>query len=152
MRPVIVTVIGSVIELRAKGLRTSEVLDSVPTGEGLLRWLLAQPDDRIERLLAYCVAASADALRASSSDVQALAVATQLDMRRWREATGENYFSRIPKTLIIRAIEEATGESVEKKTPALAKRELVAYAETAVRGRGWLPALLTVPPVDGAGG
>jgi ParB family transcriptional regulator, chromosome partitioning protein len=69
----------------------------------------------------------------------ALAQALGLDMSNWWQASASNYFGRVKKDQIIRAIQEATGAPVDERLKALKKKDLAAEAEKASAGTRWLP-------------
>jgi ParB family chromosome partitioning protein len=68
-----------------------------------------------------------------------------LDMKTWFKPTAANFFSRIGKDDIIKAVKEATGKPLAPATEKLKKSELALFAERAVRDTGWLPKLLRAP-------
>jgi len=72
----------------------------------------------------------------------ALARALTFDMANWWQPTAANYFARIKKDQILRAIQEATGALVKERLRSLKKQDLAAEAEKSVTGTGWLPELL----------
>jgi ParB family chromosome partitioning protein len=112
----------------------------------LWQWLLKQSRDELLDLLAFIAATCVDAVlrkgeRADSSrlmDANFLAGALGLDMTEWFKPTAEGYFSRISRSQILAAIDEATGShapALEK----LKKSELAVRAEQLLAGTSWLP-------------
>jgi len=89
-------------------------LSQFPSTAGeLWPWCLAQTQ---ERLLAFCAAATVDAVvlpHRESSDAakvehaNQLAAAVQMDMRSWFTPTVENFFGRVSKAQIANALVEA---------------------------------------------
>jgi ParB family chromosome partitioning protein len=88
--------------------------------DGLWAWCLAQSQDRLLDLLAFCAAYKVNAVqrkadRADSSrflHAQALADALSLDMKEWFTPTAENYFSKVTKDGIVEALKEARDGAV----------------------------------------
>ena len=117
--------------------------------DGLLPWLLAQPEAEALRLLACCVAVTVDGVQGgdTSHDMDALARATTLDMRKWWSATAASYFESVPKARILEVVREAVSPEVASALSDLKKGELVASAEQRLAGRGWLPPSLRVKGV-----
>jgi ParB family chromosome partitioning protein len=109
--------------------------------DGLLPWLLAQPEAEGLKLLACCVAVTVDGVQGSdtSNDMDTLARATTLDMRKWWSATAESYFGSVPKARILEVMREAVSPEVASALSDLKRGELVASAEQRLAGRGWLP-------------
>jgi ParB family chromosome partitioning protein len=83
----------------------------------------------------------------TSNDMDALARATILDMRKWWSATAESYFASVPKARILEVVREAVSPEVASALSDLKKGELVASAEQRLVGRGWLPPSLKVKGV-----
>src|SRR5204863_5714790 len=81
----------------------------------------------------------------SGNDADRLAGVLSLDMDDWFTPTAVNFFSRIGKTDIIKAIKEATGKPVAPATEKMKRSELALFAERAIRDTGWLPKLLRRP-------
>ncbi len=78
----------------------------------------------------------------AANDADRLAGELSLDMEDWFTPTAANYFSRIGKPEIVKAIKEATGKGVAPATEKLKRAELALFAERTVKGTGWLPKLL----------
>jgi ParB family chromosome partitioning protein len=101
-------------------------------------------------LLAFCAAASIDAVRGKSDKPDAarfghadkLAAAVGLDMKVWFAPDAANYFSRVSKPQILDALREAKGQPPAPAWKKLKKPELAALAERETAGSGWLPKLL----------
>ena len=62
--------------------------------------------------------------------------------RGYWHASAEGFFSRVSKEQTLAAVTEAAGAEIAKGMGAMKKAELAAAAEKAVRGKGWLPAIL----------
>ncbi|MGH9721504.1 MAG: ParB/RepB/Spo0J family partition protein [Bryobacteraceae bacterium] len=78
----------------------------------------------------------------SGNNADKLAGELSLDMEDFFTPTAVNFFSRIGKPEIVKAIKEATGKGVAPATEKLKRSELALFAERAVKGTGWLPKIL----------
>ncbi len=66
---------------------------------------------------------------------------------------GDSYLGRVPKALIVEAVQEAVGPGPAGRMAGSKKEMMVADATQLLHGTGWLPALLRVPagsPEDAA--
>jgi ParB family chromosome partitioning protein len=117
-----------------------------PDAEGLLPWLLEQPETVVLKVLACCVASTVDGVHADDSPhaIDALAHAARLDMRHWWSATAESYFGSVSKARILEVVREALSPDVASALTGLKKGELAKAAEERLAGKGWLPASLRV--------
>lgn len=124
--------------------------DHIPGNPGdLWEWLLDQPTDRLADLLAFVAAANLNAVKAKHDhsrdrlqQAEQIAVAVNLDMGQFW--TPEAVFlSRLSKAQIAEVMQEAgCSNDAIKAIGKAAKVEAVAQAETALRGKSWLPAPL----------
>ena len=114
--------------------------------DSLLPWLRGQSGGDLLAILAYCVAVTVDGVesREGPSPLDALAEATQLDMRRYWKATAESYFGSVSKARILEVVREAVSPEVASAISDLKKGALVKAAEERVAGKGWLPLTLRV--------
>jgi len=115
-------------------------------------WCLQQEQDRLLRLLAYCVAQTVDAVRTKTPHgdervafTDALASALDLDMAKWFTPTAENYFGRVSKAQVLDALREVKG-GITPAWESMKKADLAALAERQIAGTGWLPLPLRTPP------
>ena len=116
----------------------------------LWAWCLVQDKAVLLDLLAFCAAASINAVRGKSDRPDAarfghadkLAAAVGLDMKLWFTPDATNYFSRVSKPQILDALREAKGQPPAPAWEKLKKAELAKEAERQMTGTGWLPALL----------
>jgi ParB family transcriptional regulator, chromosome partitioning protein len=117
-----------------------------PDSDELLPWLLKQPEAAVLKVLACCVALTADGVHADDSPhaIDALAQAAQLDMRQWWSATADSYFSSVSKARILEVVREAISPDVAAALSDLKKSALVKAAEDRLAGKGWLPSSLRV--------
>ena len=119
------------------------------SAEDLFAWCLAQPQDRLLQLLAFCAAQTVNAVlpkneRAATSRMEhaaLLADALMLDMAAWFTPTAANYFGKVSKAQIIADLREIKGD-IAPAWSAMKKVDLAALAERETEGTGWLPAPL----------
>jgi ParB family chromosome partitioning protein len=117
---------------------------------GLWTWCLEQKQAVLLDLLAFCTAASIDAVQGKSHRPESerlrhadkLAAAVGLDMKPWFTPDAANYFSRVSKPQIFEALREAKGQPPAPAWEKLKKAELAQEAERQLAKTGWLPALL----------
>lgn len=117
----------------------------------LLDWCLAQEQGTLLDLLAFCAGCTVDAVRKKEdrdgssrlAHANALATALSLDMAQWFTPTAENFFSRVGRSSVVKAICEAKGVPAKRSWDKLRKSELAALAERETAGTGWLPSPLT---------
>jgi ParB family transcriptional regulator, chromosome partitioning protein len=116
--------------------------------EALWEFVGELSDDNRMSLLAHCVSLTANAVRASGRVAEGreahaaiLAREVNLDMAAYWQPTTSNYLARVSKERIVEALRE--GGTTELETIARLKKPAMAAAvETALLGKGWLPALL----------
>lgn len=106
-------------------------------------WLLAQPQDTVLDLLAYCTARSIEAIGSRSlphADMSdALAMALGVDMADWWQATSQHYLQHVSKRAMLDAVREATGTEPPAALATLKKPELAAHCAALLEGTRWLP-------------
>jgi ParB family chromosome partitioning protein len=124
--------------------------DRIPgTPDALWDWCLAQDQQVLLDLLAFCLARSVSAVRTKKDSpddhrfghADKLAATLKLDMTAWFTPTAENYFAKVSKTGILEALTEAKGDIAPAWNKAK-KGELAVIAERQLAETGWLPALL----------
>lgn len=134
--------------------------DDLPGKAGdLWKWCLEQEDHRLVELLAACAASSVNFIQAKNdnpSDArlthgQQLAQALDIDMAEWFQPTAANYFSRIDKASILKAIAEARQQPNEPAWAKLKKADLAALGERYAAGTAWLPEPLRIEPSNSDG-
>ena len=101
-------------------------------------WCLKADQKTLLSLLAFFAA-----LAGNEPDL--LSAPLALDMEGWFTPTAANFFGRIGKPEIVKAIKEATGKPVAPATEKMKRSELALFAERAVKDTGWLPKLLRNP-------
>lgn len=120
------------------------------TPEGLWAWCLEQKQDVLLKLLAFCAAATVDAVQGKSDkpdcdrlrNADRLAAALKLDMKAWFTPNAENYYTRVSKPQILEALTEGRSQPPAPAWDKLKKTELAQLAERELAGNGWLPQLL----------
>jgi ParB family chromosome partitioning protein len=124
--------------------------DRIPgTPDALWDWCLAQDQQVLLDLLAFCMARTVNAARMKKDaaddhrfqHADRLAATLKLDMTAWFTPGAENYFAKISKSGILEALREAKGDIAPAWNTAK-KADLAAIAERQLAGSGWLPALL----------
>lgn len=111
----------------------------------LAAWLQTK-DAPVSRLLAYCVATSADAMTTSGKlrpHAATFARALNLDMKtRWTPRK-ENYLSRVSADQIRACLKDAGVDKVEiAATEKMQKAELANHAEKLLASRNWIPKIM----------
>jgi len=112
--------------------------ETLPRKAEFWNWCLAADQKTLLSLLAFFAALSA-------RHTDGLAAPLGLDMNAWFQPTAGNFFCRIGKDEIIKAVREATGKHPSPAQEKLKKSELAAFAERAVLDTGWLPKPLRAP-------
>jgi ParB family chromosome partitioning protein len=115
--------------------------------DDLWDWCLKQEQSVLIDLLTFCAASSVNAvqLKADRPDGERLAhagklaSALKLDMTGWFKPTAENYFNRVSKPQIMRALEEARNQPPAPAWDKLKKADLAALAERELADKAWLP-------------
>jgi ParB family transcriptional regulator, chromosome partitioning protein len=110
-------------------------------------WCLAQDQETLLDLLAYCASVTVDAVRTKQdrsdppriAHADVLAHTLGLDMTAWFTPTAENYFGRVGRDSVITAMTEAKGVPAKRSWQKLKKSELAVLAEREVAGTSWLP-------------
>jgi ParB family chromosome partitioning protein len=103
------------------------------------KWICKLSESQRHKLMAYCVAASVNALRLSGHQregVDQLAALAGLDMADWWKVDS-SFFQRLSKVNIQKAIQETAGSIPKSRYEGLGKSELARFAEKTASG--WLP-------------
>ena len=111
-------------------------------------WFLEQPQAVVLDFIVFASASSIEAVlgRVDAADpAQALAQALSLDMADWWEATAETYFTRVPKSKLVAAVAETSGEKTAQEIEKMKKPDAVRHAVEHTQGRRWLPQPLRSP-------
>lgn len=120
-----------------------ERLPSEP--DEVFAWVLRQDQATTLQLLTFLVATSVGGVCGVEREQQttdALAQALGLDMTRWWRPTAGAYLSYVSKARVIDVVTQAAGATVAGPLGGLKKEEVVAAAEQALQGTGWLPECL----------
>jgi ParB family chromosome partitioning protein len=106
-------------------------------------------DDERMSLLAHCVSLTANAIRAprqsadeSEANAAILARETGLDMGAYWQPTAASYFARVSKERIVQAVREGVSGQAAENIARMKKQAMAEAAEAALKGKGWLPAIL----------
>ena len=113
--------------------------------DALFRWLLAQPQDTLLELLAYCTARSVNAVTArprSCNHSDALVEALGVDMADWWSPSAANYLRHVSKAKAMDAVKEATGIDATQAMAGMKKADAVAHCASKLEGSRWLPVAL----------
>lgn len=128
--------------------------DKLPNSkDALWKWCMEQKQETLLKLLAFCAAATVDAVQGKAdrpdsdrlTNAAALASALKLDMKEWFTPDAANYFSRVSKPQILDALKVARQQPAAPAWEKLKKPELAALAERELAGSGWLPQALRSP-------
>jgi ParB family chromosome partitioning protein len=129
-------------------------LRQLPTkSDTLWGWCLAQEQDTLLRLLAFCAARSVNAIEAKTdydsrqrlTQANDLGLALEIDMAQWFTPTADNFFSQVPKARIVESLAKA-GKPLMVESGSLKKAELAVRAEKAIQNTGWLPEPVRINP------
>ncbi len=131
-------------------------LDRLPQeASQVFGWLLTQEQAVVLQLLTFLVASTVTGIYGSeptSQSTDALALALGLDMRRWWTASGPSYLNHVSKSQVLSVVTEAVDINAAAPLASLKKDAVVAGAEQAIVGSGWLPKCLrTVVSADAQG-
>jgi hypothetical protein len=109
-----------------------------PKQKDFWQWCLDADQKTLLSLLAFLAALS-------DNFTEELPIALGLDMNVWFTPTARNFFGRIRKGDILKAIKEATGKPVAPATEKMKKSDLATFAERTVKATSWLPKMLRAP-------
>lgn len=119
----------------------------LPERSDLFRWISELEDSERGELLAYCIAATVNAVERrrqigrddSRAQAAEIVEALSLDMADWWAPTTENYFSRVSKAFILRAVSEGASAQAAENITKLKKDEMIARAEKLLEDSRWIP-------------
>jgi len=109
------------------GLAPSEQLDLMACCAGVGLYAVRDPHDRRPGALAQA---------------ETLATVVGLDMSGTWSATAASYFTRVPKTRVLEAVNEAVNSEEAGRIAGFKKGDMAEAAERLVEGKGWLPSVL----------
>ena len=113
--------------------------------EEFFAWFLAQGASVSTEMIVFCSALTLDAVKGQptpAKDIDQIAQSVQLDMRQWWDPSKASYLDFVPKAKVIEAVIQATGEASANGMDKMKKPDLLAHAERALKGSGWLPEVL----------
>jgi ParB family chromosome partitioning protein len=116
--------------------------------EDLWAFIYGLSDDERMSLLAHCVSLTANAVQVRGRQPETIAHAgilareVGLDMTAYWQPTAASYFGRVSKERIVQAVREAVSDQAAQNVARMKKQAMAETAETALAGKGWLPALL----------
>lgn len=119
-------------------------------------WLMDQQRDQLLNLLAFAAAHSVNAveLKYSGDRKQAFANADQLGqalnvkMGDYFNPTVESYFSHLNRQSIGAAVAEVCGADFAEGVSGMKKADAAEFAAKSIKGTGWLPPHIRIPPVS----
>ena len=130
--------------------------------DDLWSWCVEQDRDVLLELLAFCAAASIDAVRCKQdraglsrfAHADTLVRALSVDFAAWYRPSADGFFRKITAASIHAALREARGKDGAPAWAKLKKAELAALAEREIASTGWLPEPLCITesePADTTG-
>src|SRR6185437_9167648 len=124
---------------------TKEALRDLPKDTGAWwDYLLGHCAASLLKILAVLTAHTVDGIKHAVtrddeiSHSNDLIRALEVDLTKWFEPTAENFLKRVPRSVILQALEEAQCE-ITPTVLAMKKGDLVSYAEAALQGKRWIP-------------
>lgn len=120
----------------------------LPSNTVALWSFIAQCDaPTLVELLAVLIAPAIELRTGRGGDLaKVLCQAARLDMSKWWSATPQSYFEHVRKDVIIDALLEINPALDRAKLDKAAKKEVLARAKKAFKGRDWLPEMLRASP------
>ena len=117
--------------------------------EALWTFIHGLTDGERSGLLAHCASLTVNAIHAprqsadeSEAHAAILAREVGLDMKAYWQPTATSYFGRVSKERIVEAVRDGVSKQAADNIVRLKKPAMAEAAETALAGKGWLPALL----------
>lgn len=109
----------------------------------VLTWAMAQDEQTLVALLAYCVAGSVQGIQHHETDhatpLDVLAATAGTDIADWWEPTGESFLQHVSKGVIVQAVTEGAGADAALPLGAMKKGAAVEAATQALAGKRWIP-------------
>ncbi|WCE02813.1 ParB/RepB/Spo0J family partition protein [Pseudoxanthomonas sp. JBR18] len=134
------------IQQRLKAAEDS--LKALSKGDKLLPHLIALPTPKLQDLNAILVAlsfSSTSANKGAIKNADLLHQAIGFDMAEHWNVSCDDFISRAPRALVVKAVSETKGKELGEKLDKLKKDERVAEATKLLTGTGWLPKQLRGP-------
>jgi ParB family chromosome partitioning protein len=116
--------------------------------EDLWAWMTKQKAETIRELLAVCAALTIDMVQVNGAAAKPaandLAKAIRLNMADHWDATGDSYFTRVPKKHLLAELGDALKPTTRRQVESM-KREMMAKTIAGeLKGKRWLPDVLKV--------
>jgi ParB family chromosome partitioning protein len=146
------------------GLATNELIDKSPVGkardaklkaiqkklpkkpEDLWAWLLKQTPSAVNQVLSAAFATTIDLVQVNGSEATQsageLTTALKLDMAQHWQATAENYFTRVPKKLLLEELGTAVSAATKRQLEPMKRDAMAKAITTELKNRKWLPPIL----------
>jgi ParB family chromosome partitioning protein len=134
---------------------TGKKLDAVETAwrkklpkepDLLWAWIEKQPKATVESLLAVCAALTVDVVQVNGNEAKAssnhLTTAIKLDMSQFWTASAENYFTCVPKKLLLEELGTAVSAATKRQIEAMKRADAAKAITTELKGRKWLPPIM----------
>lgn len=145
-------------ELRRKAFESigAGLMSGLPREDDALWDAIAlMPGSEVDQLIAFAVGASVSLGREHSGLTAKLLSALGFDMADHFRPTAANYFGRVPKAMIVAALDEAgkvDGDAQRSSLMLLKKGDLAARAEAELADTRWVPASIRTPPLRALAG
>lgn len=114
--------------------------------DALWDWLAKQRKPVIESLLAVCAAMSVDLVQSNGAEAKEsagrLTTAIKLDMSQFWTASAENYFTRVPKKLLLEELGTAVSAATKRQLEPLKRDAMAKALVTELKNKKWLTPLL----------
>ncbi|CAM5220045.1 ParB family chromosome partitioning protein OS=Castellaniella defragrans OX=75697 GN=HNR28_003268 PE=4 SV=1 [Castellaniella defragrans] len=130
-------------------------LNVLPTDEGrvtpgILAWTLAQDQQTLVDLLAFCIAGTVQGIQHHETDqatpLDVLAATAGTDIVQWWEPTGPSFLQHVSKGMIAQAVIEGAGADAALPLAAMKKGAAVDAATHALAGKRWVPQPMRIRP------
>lgn len=117
----------------------------------VLSWAMAQDQQTLVELLAFCVADTVQGIEFWATDhatpIDTLAATTGVDVASWWEPTGESFLQHVSKDVIAQAVTEGAGADAALPMGKMKKGEAVEAATQALAGKHWIPEPMRIRPI-----
>lgn len=118
-------------------------LGSVPASPAAMwRAMAGKTDQELDAILAYGIARMLRLGQPGDDMTKLVLEAMAFDVSRHYTPTAANFFSRVPKEFSVAALLECGRVTAAESVGGMSKQQLASYAESEVRGTGWVPAVM----------
>jgi len=144
---------------KAMGDMRQHWLDILPTDEGqvtpdVLTWALAQDQQTLVELLAFCIAGTVQGIQHQDTEqatpLDILAATAGTDIVQWWEPTGPSFLQHVSKGMIAKVVTEGAGADAALPLAAMKKGAAVDAAAQALAGKHWVPEPMRIKSPDPA--